>query len=152
VKGPEGYASWQDAATTERLRRVKAEQALAAQPAAAQEPQAARYNELLMAIGELSAAMGCPAVGGSYPRSVESETVRFAIARLTDTQRSSSGARSDEQKEVQRGAQEQQDAARYRWLRDACSMDNWRDVLCDFSPDELDAHIDRALTQSRREP
>lgn len=29
VKGPDGYASWQDAATAERLRRVKAEKALA---------------------------------------------------------------------------------------------------------------------------
>jgi hypothetical protein len=32
VKGPDGYASWQDAATDERIRRVRAEAALAAQP------------------------------------------------------------------------------------------------------------------------
>jgi len=38
VKGPDGYATWQDAATAERLRRVKAEQALAAQAAQAQQP------------------------------------------------------------------------------------------------------------------
>ena len=31
VAGPAGYASWQDAATAERVRRVKAEQALAAE-------------------------------------------------------------------------------------------------------------------------
>ena len=32
VKGPAGYATWQDAATDERIRRVKAERALATQP------------------------------------------------------------------------------------------------------------------------
>ena len=31
VAGPAGYASWQDAAIAERVRRVKAEQALAAE-------------------------------------------------------------------------------------------------------------------------
>jgi hypothetical protein len=34
VQGPEGYDSWQDAATAERVRRVRAEAALAADPAA----------------------------------------------------------------------------------------------------------------------
>jgi hypothetical protein len=33
VKGPDGFATWQDAAVAERVRRVKAEQALAARPA-----------------------------------------------------------------------------------------------------------------------
>lgn len=40
VQGPSGFATWQDAAVAERVRRVKAEQELrAAQPAPAQEPQ-----------------------------------------------------------------------------------------------------------------
>lgn len=38
VKGPEGFATWQDAAVDERMQRIKAQRALAAQPAATQEP------------------------------------------------------------------------------------------------------------------
>ena len=34
LQGPDGFATWQDAATAERVRRVAAERALAAQPAA----------------------------------------------------------------------------------------------------------------------
>jgi hypothetical protein len=52
VKGPDGYASWQDAATDERIRRVKAERALAAPAQAAAVPEAvardaARYRHLV---------------------------------------------------------------------------------------------------------
>ena len=39
VKGPDGHETWQDAATAERLRRVKAEAALAAHEAAPQQAQ-----------------------------------------------------------------------------------------------------------------
>lgn len=39
VKGPDGFATWQDAATSERVRRVKAEQALAAEKEAAAKQQ-----------------------------------------------------------------------------------------------------------------
>lgn len=45
VKGPDGYASWQEAATAERVRRVKAERALAAPGAAI----AAREQEITKA-------------------------------------------------------------------------------------------------------
>lgn len=39
VKGPEGYSSWQEAATAERIRRVKAERALALHPSAGQQAE-----------------------------------------------------------------------------------------------------------------
>lgn len=47
VKGPTGYATWQEAATAERMRRVKAEAALAAaaQPAPAGEREALKRCE-----------------------------------------------------------------------------------------------------------
>lgn len=41
VRGPDGYATWQDAATAERIRRVKAERELAA----TQQPQPAEQGE-----------------------------------------------------------------------------------------------------------
>jgi hypothetical protein len=47
VKGPDGYASWQDAATDERIRRVRAEAALAARPAPAYVPLTQRAIELM---------------------------------------------------------------------------------------------------------
>jgi hypothetical protein len=39
VQGPDGYATWQEAATAERLRRIRAERALAATPAAPSVPE-----------------------------------------------------------------------------------------------------------------
>lgn len=45
VQGPDGYATWQDAATAERVRRVAAEKALAACPSPAPAPSAARLTQ-----------------------------------------------------------------------------------------------------------
>lgn len=42
VKGPDGFATWQEAASAERVRRVKAERALAASPAVQPQPDPIR--------------------------------------------------------------------------------------------------------------
>ena len=54
VKGPDGFDSWQDAATDERIRRVRAERALAA-PSVAPEPVAWRWKYKFRDIGETGA-------------------------------------------------------------------------------------------------
>lgn len=60
IRGPDGYASWQDAAVAERVRRVRAEAALSAQaePQAAAEP--VRFTDTT---GTLERARACTEIG-----------------------------------------------------------------------------------------
>jgi hypothetical protein len=55
VKGPDGYATWQDAATAERIRRVKAERALAEAAPTTEQPGDA---ERLRAVANIAHAGG----------------------------------------------------------------------------------------------
>jgi hypothetical protein len=58
VKGPQGYATWQDAATDERIRRVKAERALASHPPSVQEPSTERAEPQGLTVDLLDRAIG----------------------------------------------------------------------------------------------
>jgi hypothetical protein len=94
VKGPDGFETWQDAAVSERVRRVKAEKALAAaalhQPTGTQ--AAGRDETYLFSVAALEAAAKAAAEAFDYPwkemptvgrinmRTIASNIIRAAIA------------------------------------------------------------------------
>jgi len=85
-----------------------------------------------------------------YARSAIAASGNPATARSDDENGCLACVTCGQPVEVQRGAQEQQDAARYRWLKMTASPGEQMEMLRTPWPKWDDA-IDAALTQSRRE-
>ena len=106
VRGPTGYATWQDAATAERVRRVKAERALAQHNGVSLDELAAVLARPLL-VRDVAAMLGTevPAVCvalttlGFPPRSTNMEVTpaeAVAVARLKALQDAAQAAGPDD--------------------------------------------------------
>lgn len=153
LKGPDGYATWQEAATAERVRRVKAEQAAQAVAPAGNTP----YDEGPFTIAQAVALPGVPAGWQIDLDEDASETLKKTIGDddcvspitlsicdghegrglyvwLTEYPEEGSLLLSAAPTLPQAAAQEApaevaQDAARYRWLRERIYIDPEKHIL-----------------------
>ena len=136
VKGPDGYATWQDAATAERIRRVRAESKQAEEAKAVP-----THDDTDLIKQMLEALRSCSGVS-HWPALIP--TINAARKRLEAPQQAEAVP-----PDVVR------DAERYRWWRDnACRKPAMVAALLGplIYPQDIDTMIDEAIAQQKGQP